>query len=643
MPGKLVVFSGLDGAGKSTQLNLLRRHLDTQGLPHVTFWSRGGYTPGMETAKALVRRVTGHRVLPPAGHSQARTQQLAKPWKRRLWLWMAILDLWVQYAIRFRLHVLRGRFVLADRYWHDTLLDFRLNFPRDRVETWWIWKCLVNSVPTPDHTFVLTIPVEESQRRSAQKKEPFPTPPQQLRSRAIQYEAWSQNGDRQAIGDRLDGSRDANCLADEIWAHLGQRATNDGGELPSLLILNQMAGPMTWELAVDLGSALGQVAMLTGHPDTLAKGSNQGVSLHRSVAYRRGTALERSWCWFRYAVHAFFWVWRFPATTPILAFTNPPVIPWVCWMLRVLRGTPYAIMVHDIYPDAAVRLGFASPRHPIVRLWQRLNRSAYQRSTAVLALGKHMAAYLEQQFDPALTRAKRIRIVPPWADGLRMACPKKEDNWFARKYRQVDCLTVMYSGNMGRGHDIETLLEVAERLRDDRRVHFMFIGAGPKWNTVKEFLIQRPSGHDNVTLLRWQDESVIPFSLATADVSVVSLEPELTGLAVPSKAYYFLAAGAPLLGLCHDDCELADTIQQFRCGHVVTPGDADALCATIQRLTEHPTILRDWQDGAKKASQHYSRKKNTQRFLSVLSEMKLVAIGNRHHRVRDIGKQWQSC
>ncbi len=76
-------------------------------------------------------------------------------------------------------------------------------------------------------------------------------------------------------------------------------------------MLNQMAGPMTWELAVDLGEALGQVELLTGHPDTLQKGSTDKVRLDKSVAYRRGNGIVRIWCWLRYALHTLRWVWRF--------------------------------------------------------------------------------------------------------------------------------------------------------------------------------------------------------------------------------------------------------------------------------------------------------------------------------------------
>ena len=85
---------------------------------------------------------------------------------------------------------------------------------------------------------------------------------------------------------------------------------------PALLILNQMAGPITWELAEDLGKQFGAVALLTGHPDTLAKGSttnsadSAGVLLYAAAPYQRGSFPRRAWSWLRYLVQAFFWLWR---------------------------------------------------------------------------------------------------------------------------------------------------------------------------------------------------------------------------------------------------------------------------------------------------------------------------------------------
>lgn len=217
---------------------------------------------------------------------------------------------------------------------------------------------------------------------------------------------------------------------------------------------------------------------------------------------------------------------------------------------RKLRGQRYAVMVHDIYPDILVRVAGYSERHPLIRLWYWLNRPAYERTDVVMTLGEHMAANLERQFDSRKTRVGKVEVVYPWVDAEKIKPIPKEENWFAQKYGQVGRLTVMYAGNMGLGHDLESMVEAARHLSTITDVHFLFVGAGPKWTWIDETI--RCGGLENVTLLPWQPEESLPWLLATADVSLVSLKTAMTGMAIPSKAIYALAAGAALLVLADE-------------------------------------------------------------------------------------------
>ncbi|MBN1428926.1 MAG: glycosyltransferase family 4 protein [Anaerolineae bacterium] len=381
---------------------------------------------------------------------------------------------------------------------------------------------------------------------------------------------------------------------------------------PKLLILNQMAGPMTWELAEDAGRSLGCVAVLTGHPDTLAKGSSEQVRLYPAAVYQRGSFTRRAISWLCYAVQAFFWLWRWPADTPVLLFSNPPILCWVGWLLKKLRRQQYAVMVHDIYPDVLVKMAGFSESHLLIRLWRRLNRCAYQNARVVMTLGELMAANLERQFDATKTCAGKVEIVYPWVDTGKIKPIPKEENWFAQKYDQVGKLTVMYSGNMGLGHDIETMLGAAQHLRDQSNVHFMFIGAGPKWTLVED-TIQR-DGLTNVTLLPWQSEDVLPYSLAAADVALISLEPGLEGLAVPSKAIYAMGAGAVLLVLSDGKNDLVNWVETFSCG-VLSRAESHHLAHVISGFTQD----RAKYDTRAVAGESFSRRANGHRLLTKLS------------------------
>jgi glycosyltransferase involved in cell wall biosynthesis len=394
---------------------------------------------------------------------------------------------------------------------------------------------------------------------------------------------------------------------------------------PALLILNQMAGPMTWELAEDLGAALGEVALLTGHPDTLAKGSRETVRLYPAAPYRRGSYLRRALSWLHYLVQAFFWLCRMPRNVPLLLFSNPPLLPWLGWLMRRLRGQSYAVMVHDVWPDVLVRMGVWPERRLVVRLWRWLNRRAYEQAGVVMTLGEAMAANLARQFDPQRTKHGRIEVIPPWADTDVIHPIPKEENWFAREHGQVGKLTVMYSGNMGMAHDIETMLAAARRLQDTPDVHFMFIGAGPKWQLVADAVQEHQL--PNVTLLGWQPEESLPFSLAAADVGLVSLEDDADGLAMPSKVYYMMAAGTALLGLSRGASDLGRMIEQHQCGVNVEPGDVDGFVQAVKRFRDEVGFLDACQRRARRAAEAvYSRDVNIWRVQRTLAPILVVDI-----------------
>ena len=182
----MIAFSGLDGAGKSTQIELLKDYFEGQGGKVKYFWSRGGYTPGMQAFKDLMRKSSSKK-MPSQGPSKEREQSFSNPLVRKVWLSLAILDLVLFYGIYVRFKSFTGVKVICDRYIFDTSIDFRLNFPQENVDKWWLWKWMVFTAMKPKKHFVLTIPVEESLRRSKLKEEPFPDSEETLKTRLNDY------------------------------------------------------------------------------------------------------------------------------------------------------------------------------------------------------------------------------------------------------------------------------------------------------------------------------------------------------------------------------------------------------------------------------------------------------------------------
>ncbi len=189
-PGWLIVFSGLDSAGKSTQIELLLNFLLEHGKKPVYLWSRGGYTGPFNFLKSCLRKILKKK-LPPPGRNEDRENAFKKIWIRNIWLILAIFDLILVYGIYIRIIKFFGRCIIADRYLGDTWIDFKLNFPNAEIDQWPLWKVLKWITPKPDASFMLLIDVDESLRRSLLKKEPFPDSKEVLYKRLDMYKGIS--------------------------------------------------------------------------------------------------------------------------------------------------------------------------------------------------------------------------------------------------------------------------------------------------------------------------------------------------------------------------------------------------------------------------------------------------------------------
>lgn len=182
----IIVFSGTDGAGKSTQINMLRQALIERGTNSVYLWSRGGYTPLFSIIKKTARFIL-RKQLPKPGNSSKRDKILKNGKVSKIWLFIATIDLMILYGIYVRLLHLCGKIVICDRYIDDTQMDFEKNFNHSFSANSFIWRLLKTITPKPKISFLLHVPVHISQHRSALKNEPFPDTEETLTYRLTKY------------------------------------------------------------------------------------------------------------------------------------------------------------------------------------------------------------------------------------------------------------------------------------------------------------------------------------------------------------------------------------------------------------------------------------------------------------------------
>jgi len=189
----LITFSGLDGAGKSTLIDFLQRALERERRPVVVLHlnDQVGVYAALRWLRDRARGRRGADLAP--GAPDPRSQKLQRPaaggWRGR-WnrlrtglLWNKPLrralfpvDLLVFVCYRAYLEKVRGRVLIMDRYFYDTLVDVANG--RDHLWS----RVLARLTPRPTVPVFLDISPEESFRRKREFSIEY------LRSRADAYQ-----------------------------------------------------------------------------------------------------------------------------------------------------------------------------------------------------------------------------------------------------------------------------------------------------------------------------------------------------------------------------------------------------------------------------------------------------------------------
>jgi colanic acid biosynthesis glycosyl transferase WcaI len=304
-------------------------------------------------------------------------------------------------------------------------------------------------------------------------------------------------------------------------------------------------------------------------------------------------------------------LWRVTQTGDVvIAKTDPPMLSVmaapVCW----LRGGRLVNWLQDIFPETAQVLGVggraALPLYAIMR-WLR-NRSL-QSARMNVVLGHRMAGRVMR-----LGVARdRIWTIANWADATILKPIDHAANVLRAEWGLDGKFVVGYSGNLGRAHDVDTLLDAMAIVEKGQEtvtrpnasrcaylpIFWLFVGSGTQFARLATEVARR--GLTRTVFKPYQPQARLAESLGASDVHLVSLRPELEGLIVPSKFYGITAVGRPSIFIGDTDGEIARLIARYECGFTVAMGDGLRLAQCILALAGNADLRRGFGERARGA------------------------------------------
>jgi len=301
----------------------------------------------------------------------------------------------------------------------------------------------------------------------------------------------------------------------------------------------------------------------------------------------------------------------------IVAKTDPPLTSIVAMAAARRKGARLVNWLQDIYPETAVELGVPFMRGPLAASLAALRNRSLRQAEATVVVGDLMARKVESLGAPAA----RVHVIPNWCNDEDIRPVAQSENSLRQSWGLTGQFVLGYSGNLGRAHEFQTLLEAAERLRNEPRFIFLMIGGGKRFEELAQ-AVKRQGLTRSFRFIPYQEQKMLSYSLAAADAHWLSLNPMLEGLIVPSKFYGIAAAGKPIIVIGDKYGEIARLVQQHGCGIVVAPGDAEALVGALRILSNAPETISEMGHRARvMLDGHFTRQQALQRWRGLFDRL----------------------
>lgn len=380
------------------------------------------------------------------------------------------------------------------------------------------------------------------------------------------------------------------------------------------------------ELAVALTRQGWKIDVICAQPSVLTENQSvpkflvyEGVAVHRvsTIGNHRGRLASRALFGISYMLMSFFKAWRLSQNYDgLIITTNPPFLGLAGLFLRFFTSKEYLMIAYDIYPDTAVQAGVLRKNSLLAWAWERISRSIFTGASITIVIGRDMLQRVSEKIKPS--HRNRIRRVTNWSDEKCVYPMPKQNNGFRKESNPHDYFIVQYSGTMARIHNLEPLIEAAEILQKER-ILFQMIGGGHKKAFLESAAKQKRL--QNVQFLPFQPLNKLAEVLSAANLSVVCLASQFTGLSVPSKAYGIMAAGVPLLGFMDEESEIALTIREADCGVVLSHPTGVSVAENILTLMNDRERLHEMGVNAyKRFKAHHTLSRVVKEYDSALLE-----------------------
>lgn len=305
----------------------------------------------------------------------------------------------------------------------------------------------------------------------------------------------------------------------------------------------------------------------------------------------------------------------------VYTISQPPVLGGILGNIgRIITKGKLIYNIQDFNPEQIMAVDYSKNKF-ILKLMMMFDKHTCRKSSLVITVGSDMKETLEKRFNHK--NVPNNVVINNWMNEKEVYPLEKSNKKiveFKKKYNLENKFVIMYSGNIGLYYDLENLMDVFYKFKDEKDVVFAFVGEG----TVKDNLVEicKSKKMKNVEFIPYQDKKDLVYSLNAADIHLVVNAKGIKGVSVPSKIYGCLATNVPVFGILEVGTEAWNIVEKSNCGILSETGNYEQIEKNLRKVIEEKEkFVKKHETGRKYLEENLTKDKSIEKYIKEIDKL----------------------
>lgn len=299
----------------------------------------------------------------------------------------------------------------------------------------------------------------------------------------------------------------------------------------------------------------------------------------------------------------------------VIVGTSPQFFTAVsAWALSAVRFKPFIFELRDIWPASITAVGAMKDSFAI-KMLERLEVFLYKRADSIISVTN---AFKRELIERGVD-GEKIDVVLNGVDLAKYQPVSEKDNELSNKYNLQGKFVAGYIGTHGMAHGLETIVNVAEQLKENDNIRILFAGGGAARKKVIDLVAQKKLS--NVVLIDRQPKEMMPKIWSLCDVSLVPLvNNDLFRTVIPSKIFECMGMGIPTI-MSVPEGEATQIIRETGSGLVVESESVNQIKHAILKLYTDSQAYSGIKSASVNSASKFSRLTNSKLMIDIFSKV----------------------